>query len=401
LRQETEGFAAKFPMFDNYTTYRSYEQLACLENWSDRVRPAEHTLRSVTASEFPSLYRNVIDNELVSETAERMLSAAPTEANAMWPEHDGGIVGQSLLLKQVIRQIETVASTDAAVLLLGETGTGKELFARAIHSLSARRGQQMVRANCALIPAALLENELFGHERGAFTGAVARSIGRIDLANRGTLFLDEVGDIPLELQAKLLRVLQEREFERLGSSQTIRVDFRLVAATNRNLAEMVANGQFRRDLYYRLSVFPIEIPPLRERTEDIPILVWHFVNTYAEHMNKRIEKILPEDMEALIQHGWPGNVRELQNVVERSMVVSAGPVFFLSRPAEAKMPNILPETRTLAEVEREHISQALQNANWVVGGPNGAAARLGIKRTTLLYKMRQLGISRPKTPNPV
>jgi formate hydrogenlyase transcriptional activator len=326
-----------------------------------------------------------------------MLSAPPTLANAMWLEHGDEIVGQSLILKQVIQQIETVASTDATVLLLGETGTGKELFARAIHSLSARRGQQMVRADCALIPAGLLENELFGHERGAFTGAVARSIGRIELANRGTLFLDEVGDIPLELQSKLLRVLQEREFERLGSSQTIRVDFRLVAATNRNLAEMVANGRFRRDLYYRLSVFPVEIPPLRERTEDIPILVWHFVNKYAEHMNKRIEKILPEDMEALTQHGWPGNVRELQNVVERSMVVSAGPVLFLSRPAEVNIPSILPGTRTLPEVEREHIMQALQNADWVVGGPHGAAARLGVKRTTLLYKMRQLGISRPKT----
>jgi formate hydrogenlyase transcriptional activator len=312
----------------------------------------------------------------------------------MWLEHGDEIVGQSLILKQVIQQIETVASTDAAVLLLGETGTGKELFARAIHSLSTRRNQPFVRADCALIPAGLLENELFGHERGAFTGAVARSIGRIELANRGTLFLDEVGDIPLELQSKLLRILQEREFERLGSSQTIRVDFRLVAATNRNLAEMVANGRFRRDLYYRLSVFPVEIPPLRERTDDIPILVWHFVNKYAELMNKRIDNILPEDMEALTQHGWPGNVRELQNVVERSMVVSAGPVLFLSGP-EVKMPNILPGTQTLAELEREHILQALQDTNWVLGGPHGAAARLGIKRTTLLYKMRRLGISRP------
>ena len=316
-------------------------------------------------------------------------------ANAMWLEHGSEIVGQSLILKQVIQQIETVASTDAAVLLLGETGTGKELFARAIHSLSARRDQQMVRADCALIPGGLLENELFGHERGAFTGAVARSIGRIELANRGTLFLDEVGDIPLELQSKLLRVLNAQEFERLGSSQTIRVDFRLVAATNRNLTVMVADGRFRADLYYRLNVFPIEIPPLRERTEDIPILVWHFVNKYAEHMNKRIEKILPEDMKALTQHGWPGNVRELQNVVERSMVVSAGPVLFLSRPAEVKIPNILPGTRTLAEMQCEHILQALQNANWVLGGPHGAAARLGVKRTTLLYKMRRLGIGRP------
>jgi formate hydrogenlyase transcriptional activator len=394
LRQETAGFSAKFPMLDNYTTYRSYEPLFWLENRSDRVRHTEHKLRSVTASASPSSYRNIAENESISETAKRILFAPPTFANVRL-EHDGEIVGQSLILKQVIQQIEIVASTDAAVLLLGETGTGKELFARAIHSLSARRGQQMVRADCALIPAGLLENELFGHERGAFTGAVAQSIGRIELANKGTLFLDEVGDIPLELQSKLLRVLQEQEFERLGSSQTIRVNFRLVAATNRNLDEMVANGQFRSDLYYRLNVFPIEIPPLRERTEDIPILVWHFVNKYAKHMNKRIETILPEDMEALTQHGWPGNVRELQNVVERSVVVSAGPVLFLSRPAEVKMPNILPGTRTLAEVQREHILQALQNANWVLGGRHGAAARLGIKRTTLLYKMRRLGISRP------
>src|SRR5258706_3026226 len=220
-------------MFDNYTTYRSYEPLFCLENRSDRVRPTEHKLRSVTASEFPSLYRNVIENELVSKTAKRMLSAPLTLANAMWLEDGDGIVGQSLILKQVIQQIETVASTDVAVLLLGETGTGKELFARAILSLSARRGQPMVRADCALIPAGLLENELFGHEGGAFTSAVARRVGRIELAHRGTLFLDEVGDIPLELQSKLLRVLQEREFERLGSSQTIRVDFRLVAGTQR------------------------------------------------------------------------------------------------------------------------------------------------------------------------
>src|SRR5258708_11008980 len=289
-----------------------------------------------------------------------MLSAPPTLANAMWIEHGDKIVGESLILKQVIQQIETVASTDAAVLLLGETGTGKELFARLIHSLSARRGQQMVRADCALIPAGLLENELFGHERGAFTGAVARSIGRIELANKGTLFLDEVGDIPLELQSKLLRVLQEREFERLGSSQTIRVDFRLVAATNRNLAEMVGNGQFRRDLYYRLCVFPIDIPPLRERTEDIPMLVWHYVKKYAQQMNKQVENILPEDMEALVHHGWPGNVRELQNIVERSMIVSAGGVLAISCPAGPKRTDTPTgtRTRTLADAEREHIREA-------------------------------------------
>jgi formate hydrogenlyase transcriptional activator len=322
-------------------------------------------------------------------------------ANArQWGQGIGEIVGRSYVLTKVVQQVKTVAPTDAAVLLLGETGTGKELFARAIHSLSMRRDQQLVRADCALIPAGLLESELFGHERGAFTGAVTRNVGRIELANKGTLFLDEVGDIPLELQSKLLRVLQEREFERLGSSQTIRVDFRLVAATNRNLTELVANGQFRRDLYYRLSVFPIEIPPLRDRAEDIPTLVWHFVRKYEQQMNKRIENILPEDMGALVHHGWPGNVRELQNVVERSMVSSSGSVLSLSRPTEPKRTDPGGGTRTLAEAERDHILQALRNADWVVGGPHGAAVLLGVKRTTLLYKMRRLGIDRPPDERP-
>lgn len=273
---------------------------------------------------------------------------------------NGEIVGQSRVLKQVIQQVNIVAPTEAAVLLLGETGTGKELFANAIHDLSSRRNQKLVRANCAAIPAGLLESELFGHERGAFTGAVSRRIGRIELANKGTLFLDEVGDIPLELQSKLLRVLQEREFERLGSSQTIQVNFRLVAATNRNLMEMVVNGQFRRDLYYRLSVFPIEIPALRDRVEDIPMLVWHYVNKFARQMNKRIEKIMPEDMEALVHHSWPGNVRELQNIVERSMIVSGGDVLAISCPAGSKRTDISTGTRTLPEAEREHIREALR-----------------------------------------
>jgi formate hydrogenlyase transcriptional activator len=325
----------------------------------------------------------------------KFLPAGDPVTNAMRLEQsDGEIVGHSRALSQVIQQVETVATTDATVLLLGETGTGKEVFARALHNLSSRRDQPLVRADCALIPAGLLESELFGHERGAFTGAVARSVGRIELASKGTLFLDEVGDIPLELQSKLLRVLQEHEFERLGSTRTIRVDFRLVAATNRNLLEMVAHGQFRRDLYYRLSVFPIEIPPLRERAEDIPVLAWHFVNKYARRMNKRIEKILPEDMDALVHHGWPGNVRELQNVVERSVVVSTGATLALSRPTEAKT-DAGPTSPTLAEAERDLILRVLQNTDWVLGGPHGAAVRLGVKRTTLLYKMRRLGIGRP------
>jgi formate hydrogenlyase transcriptional activator len=310
-------------------------------------------------------------------------------------QHNGEIVGQSEVLKQVTQQVETVAPTDTAVLLLGETGTGKELFAKAVHDRSSRRNQPFVRANCAAIPAGLLESELFGHERGAFTGAVARNVGRIELANKGTLFLDEVGDIPLELQSKLCRVLQEREFERLGSSQTIRVDFRLVAATNRNLAEMVGNGQFRRDLYYRLSVFPIEIPALRDRIEDIPMLVWHYVKKYAQKMNRQVENILPEDMEALVHHGWPGNVRELQNIVERSMIVSAGGVLAISCPAGPKRTDTPTgtRTRTLADTEREHIREALRATSGVIGGPEGAATRLGVTGTTLLYKIRRLGLS--------
>jgi PAS domain S-box-containing protein len=309
----------------------------------------------------------------------------------------GELVGKSSSLERVLKQVETVAATDAAVLILGETGTGKELIARAIHSLSPRRDRPLVRADCASIPAGLLETELFGHERGAFTGAVTRNIGRVELADRGTLFLDEVGDIPLELQSKLLRVLQEQELERLGSSRTVHVDFRLVAATNRDLNEMVEQGRFRRDLYYRLNVFPMAVPPLRDRVEDIPLLVWYFTKKYARRMNKRIEKIRPEDMEGLAQYHWPGNVRELQNVVERSVILSSGAVLHSPPLAELKSTgrNPIPKARTLAEAERAQILDALRETDWVVGGSDGAAARLGLKRTTLLDKMRRHGISRP------
>jgi formate hydrogenlyase transcriptional activator len=291
-----------------------------------------------------------------------------------------------------------VAPTDSAVLIVGETGTGKELIARAIHQASLRRGQTLVSTNCSSIPAGLLESELFGHEKGAFTGAVTREIGRIELANKGTLFLDEVGDIPLELQPKLLRVLQEREFERLGSTRTIRVDFRLVAATHRDLAQMVEEGQFRGDLYYRLNVFPIRIPPLRERRDDIPLLTWHFTKKYASRMNKQIDTIRPEDMDALTRYPWPGNVRELQNVIERSVVLSPDSVLRLSPLAELKSTGNSPagEVQTLADAERVHILQALRSTDWVIGGPHGAAARLGVRRTTLLYKMRKLAIFRPR-----
>jgi formate hydrogenlyase transcriptional activator len=307
------------------------------------------------------------------------------------------IIGESAALKRVLKQVETVAPTDSTVLIQGETGTGKELIARAIHNLSSRRGRSFVCTNCASIPAGLLESELFGHERGAYTGAVARELGRFELANDGTIFLDEVGDIPLELQGKLLRILQEQEFERLGSTRTIRVNFRLVAATNRDLACMVAEGEFRSDLFYRLSVFPIELPPLRQRPEDIPCLVRHFTKKFAQRMNKRIDVILREDMETLNRYPWPGNVRELQNTIERCVILSSNAVLHspeltdLSRQGSGAAPAI----RTLAEAERAHILKMLRETDWVIGGADGAAARLEVKRTTLLYKMRRLGISRP------
>lgn len=307
------------------------------------------------------------------------------------------IIGESVALKRALKQVETVAATDSTVLIHGETGTGKEVIAKTIHELSPRRTREFVRANCACVPAGLLESELFGHEKGAFTGAISRNVGRLELADKGTLFLDEVGDIPLELQSKLLRVLQDQEFERLGSARTVHIDFRLVAATNVDLAQAVEQSRFRSDLYYRLNVFPIEIPALRNRAEDIPTLAWYFTKKYARRMNKYIEIIRAEDLEAMVRYNWPGNVRELQNFIERSVVLSSGsilrpPLTELSRPARSSAPSIC----TLAEAEREHILQALRQTEWVVGGPYGAATQLGVKRTTLLDKMRRLGISRPQ-----
>jgi DNA-binding NtrC family response regulator len=309
----------------------------------------------------------------------------------------GEIVGTSAALTAVLKQLEVVAPTESTVLILGETGTGKELIARAIHTSSSRSSRPFVKLNCAAIPSGLLESELFGHEKGAFTGAVAHRIGRFELADGGTLFLDEVGDIPLELQSKLLRVLQEREFERLGSTRTLRVDVRLVAATNRNLETMVRNKQFREDLYFRLNVFPIRIPPLRERTGDIPLLVRHFVDNYAERMNKRIEIIPDETMAALFRYSWPGNIRELQNLIERAVIMTRRGI--LDIPIDnlkLSTPAACTESRaaTLEDLEREYILQVLRETGAVIGGPKGAAARLGLKRTTLLSKMQRLGISR-------
>jgi formate hydrogenlyase transcriptional activator len=304
------------------------------------------------------------------------------------------IVGRSPALQRVLRQVEVVAPTDSGVLIQGETGTGKELVAQAIHNRSTRRDRPFIKVNCAAIPSGLLESELFGHEKGAFTGAIMRKPGRFELADKGTLFLDEVGDIPLDLQAKLLRVLQEHEFERLGSTRTQQVDVRVIAATHRDLKKMVEEGTFRSDLFYRLHVFPLTVPPLRDRRDDIPLIVRHFVDKYARRMNRQIETIPARTMDVLADYTWPGNVRELQNFIERAVILSPGTS--LRAPLEelkqetASGPNT--NLSTLEEMEREHVLRALKESNWVTGGPKGAAVRLGMKRTTLAYRIRKLGI---------
>ncbi len=305
------------------------------------------------------------------------------------------IVGQSRELRRALKQVETVAPTDSTVLLLGETGTGKELLARAVHNLSPRRAKTFVRVNCASIPAGLLESELFGHEKGAFTGAIAQRIGRMELAHQGTLFLDEVGDIPLELQAKLLRVLQEKEFERLGSTRTITSDVRIVAATNRDLKKMVATGEFRRDLYYRLDVFPVAVPPLRERAGDIPLLVQYFLLKHSKRMKKNIESVAPESMRALTAYSWPGNVRELEHLIERSVILSNGPVLRIPPfEVENEESGASARSSSLEHVEREHILGVLRQTHGKIAGPGGAAERLGMNRTTLNSRMQKLSISR-------
>jgi formate hydrogenlyase transcriptional activator len=305
------------------------------------------------------------------------------------------IIGSSPALESVLEQVERVAPTDSTVLIQGETGTGKELIARAVHNLSARCGRPFIKLNCAAIPFDLLESELFGHERGAFTGAIAQKIGRFELADKGTLFLDEVGDIPPGLQPKLLRVLQEQEFERLGSTRTHQVDVRLVAATNRNLVDMVKRNEFRSDLYYRLNVFPVPLPPLRGRREDIPALVEHFVEIYARRMSKQIDHIPAETMSELTSYAWPGNIRELQNFIERSVILTSGNI--LEAPLATLRNAVEVESlgpTTMEDAEREHIRKILEQTRWVVAGPHGAAARLGIKRSTLYFRMQKLGISR-------
>jgi formate hydrogenlyase transcriptional activator len=326
-------------------------------------------------------------------------------ANAIvyeWTSHataDGGknpdqMIGESAQLRRVLDQAEIVATTDSTVLILGETGTGKGRIAQAIHELSERRLHAFVKVNCSAIPLGLLESELFGHERGAFTGAIAQRIGRFELANRGTLFLDEIGDIPAELQPKLLRVLQEHEFERLGSTQTIRTDVRLIAATHHNLRRMVSEGKFREDLYYRLNVFPITVPPLRDRREDLPLLVRYLVDKFAHRMNRRIEAISTDVVERLARYAWPGNIRELENFVERSVILSSGPLFDppLHELAALEEDTAAPPV-TLRDAERAHISKTLREVEGVIAA---AAIRLGVPRSTLFYKMRRLGINAPR-----
>jgi transcriptional regulator with GAF, ATPase, and Fis domain len=306
------------------------------------------------------------------------------------------IIGTSPALEAVLENVERVAPTASTVLILGETGTGKELIAKAIHNISPRYDRPFVKVNCAAIPLDLLESELFGHERGAFTGAVSQRVGRFDLADKGTIFLDEVGDIPLPLQPKLLRVLQEQEFERLGSARTHHVDVRVVAATHRSLNKMAERGEFRSDLYYRLNVFPVVLPPLRARPGDIPALVNHFADLYGRQMSKRIDSIHEETMLALCTYTWPGNVRELQNLIQRAVILSRDGVLPNPLPSNNRETvTVISNSTTLKEVDRALILQELEAAGWMLGGPDGAAAKLGLKRTTLLYKMKKLGIVRP------
>ena len=351
-------------------------------------------LLTQVASQFAIAVENALAYQQITELKDTLAEEKLYLEEEIRTEHRfDEIIGDSAALRTVLKQVETVAPTDSTVLILGETGTGKELIARAIHRLSGRRQRTFVKVNCAAIPTGLLESELFGHERGAFTGAIAQKLGRFELAHDGTLFLDEVGDIPLELQSKLLRVLQEREFERLGATRTIRVNVRLVAATNQDLIRMVGEHRFRSDLYYRLNVFPMTMPPLRERAPDIPLLVRYFVQQYAARMNKTITTIPTKSMDMLVRYHWPGNVRELENFIERSVILSQGGVLHVPL-AELKVSEFhtaLPVS-TLQDAERDHIVRALRESNWIIGGESGAAARLGMKRTTLNSKMKKLGI---------
>ncbi len=350
------------------------------------------------ASQIAIAVENALEYGQVTEAKERLVEQKLyLEDEIRFEQNFEEIIGKSSRLKAVLESVRIVAPADSTVLIQGETGTGKEMIARAIHNLSPRKGQAFVKVNCAAIPSGLLESELFGYERGAFTGAIAQKIGRFELAHKGTLFLDEVGDIPLELQPKLLRVLQEQEFERLGSTRTQRIDVRLLAATNANLGQMVVEKKFRSDLYYRLKVFPIDVPPLRERRDDIPLLVRYFANKYARRMGKQIESIPKDAMDALSHYAWPGNIRELQNLMERAALLTSGPSLKvpLAEILVGSDLHVHGDGNVLKQAEREQIVRALRESNWIVGGAHGAAARLGLKRTSLAYKMQRLGISRP------
>ena len=362
------------------------------------------SVRAIKAGALEFLTKPFNDEDLLDAIQQGIArnQRAPKQKEDLATHKFGDIVGKSAALRNVLNQVEVVAPTDSTVLLLGETGTGKEVIARAILNVSSRSNRPFVKLNCAAIPSGLLESELFGHEKGAFTGAVSQKIGRFELANGGTLFLDEVGDIPLELQPKLLRVLQEQEFERLGNSRTVRVDVRLIAATNRDLEEMVAEKQFREDLYFRLNVFPIRIPPLRERSEDISLLVQYYVDKYSQRMNKQIDVVPEETMAALCRYSWPGNIRELQNLIERAVIMTPGNVLQIQVSDLQESNRILSSMAgTLEDVERQRILQALREAGAVIGGPHGAAVRLGLKRTTLLSKMQKLGIARNTNYSPL
>jgi formate hydrogenlyase transcriptional activator len=370
--------------------------LHLLDRHPHRFSEADADFLQLVSNQVAIALDNAMQYREVDESRERLAGETNYLRTEIRAERGfDEILGETPAIQAVLRHISTVAPTNSTVLIQGETGTGKELVARAIHNLSSRRENLFAKLNCAAIPSGLLESELFGHEKGAFTGAIAKKVGRFEVADQGTLFLDEVGDIPAELQPKLLRVLQEQEFERLGSSRSIQVDVRLVAATNQDLGRMVEDRSFRADLYYRLNVFPIRLPALRERREDIPLLTLHFVAHYAKQMSKTIDVVSPETMEALIRYEWPGNIRELQNFIERAVILSqtnslSAPVSELTRPRE----NSSPAPITLEDAERGHILQALRETQWVLGGLDGAAHRLGMPRTTLIYKMRRLGIAR-------
>jgi formate hydrogenlyase transcriptional activator len=365
----------------------------------DAFSPRQFPLLTRVAGQIAIALRNAISYERIEELNAQLAREKLYLEDEIRSDHQfDEIIGRSRALGRVLREIETVAPTDSTVLISGETGSGKELVARAIHQSSTRHDHPFVKLNCAAIPTGLLESELFGHEKGAFTGAIAQRIGRFELASRGTVFLDEIGEMPLELQPKLLRVIQEREFERLGSTRTLRTNARLIAATNSDLGALADEQKFRQDLFYRLNVFPIAVPPLRERRDDIPMLVRHFAQQFARRMKKPIESIPTETMEALTRYDWPGNIRELQNLIERAVILSPGPTLDVpvaSLNGRRAVPAQDDPAGTLEDVDRRHIVAALERTNWVIAGPNGAAARLGMKRSTLQFRMRKLGIVRP------